>query len=506
MQEIAQITSLAIKKFTNPHSKKLEGVHIIDGICGSGKTHSAIELCAEILTKNKSARIVYAAPYLDELHRFAGTIRNPKSKTGKPKRDKNRKIIRTEHPLREFKFIHAESKDSTKLEDFKSLLIKGRNVVITHALFIMIDEEARILLKSRNYHLIIDEEPTVIDLANNHFQSPLYSSEIISFVQDGLLSINKTTGLVSWNSNGGKRAYIRYNDVKAQCDQNNIFLYFENKENPILIWRLNFEIFKCFKTVRVLTYLAKGSVFTSYLSMNNIPYVIDDATSEGMINNERVKDYHNKIHLYLPRGTAKNIILSEYSVSWYRNLLKEQNIEIKRRLSSYFKSANPFNPSSSSSTEKLWTSFIESKDILSGAGYTKNFIPFNARATNNYSCCNKVAFMINHYPVPPVVNYLQSCGSPVNRDSIALSVLLQFIFRSALRDGREIHLYIPSDRMRKLLTNWMASYKETWEFIKEVINQKQHLIQSEVTTPSRNLQVDIVKHQPGLINYIDLVK
>ena len=37
----------------------------------------------------------------------------------------------------------------------------------------------------------------------------------------------------------------------------------------------------------------------------------------------------------------------------------------------------------------------------------------------------------------------------------ALSTMLQWIWRSAIRRGEEIWLYVPSRRMRTLLKDWM---------------------------------------------------
>ena len=39
--------------------------------------------------------------------------------------------------------------------------------------------------------------------------------------------------------------------------------------------------------------------------------------------------------------------------------------------------------------------------------------------------------------------------------SYSLSVLIQWIWRSAIRDGEEIWIYIPVQRMRELLEQWI---------------------------------------------------
>lgn len=43
----------------------------------------------------------------------------------------------------------------------------------------------------------------------------------------------------------------------------------------------------------------------------------------------------------------------------------------------------------------------------------------------------------------------------VDENGYALSEMLQFIWRSAIRDGKEIWVYIPSIRMRELLKQWI---------------------------------------------------
>lgn len=46
-------------------------------------------------------------------------------------------------------------------------------------------------------------------------------------------------------------------------------------------------------------------------------------------------------------------------------------------------------------------------------------------------------------------------GVELNQDLYAISELLQWIWRSAIRDGECIDLYLPSVRMRELLGMWV---------------------------------------------------
>ena len=46
-------------------------------------------------------------------------------------------------------------------------------------------------------------------------------------------------------------------------------------------------------------------------------------------------------------------------------------------------------------------------------------------------------------------------GVSVDEDTWALSELIQWVFRSAIRENKEINVYIPSERMRNLLVEWL---------------------------------------------------
>ena len=51
--------------------------------------------------------------------------------------------------------------------------------------------------------------------------------------------------------------------------------------------------------------------------------------------------------------------------------------------------------------------------------------------------------------------FFSSRGIHVNENKYALSELLQWIWRSQIRNGQPIDLYIPSKRMRTLLTKFL---------------------------------------------------
>jgi hypothetical protein len=56
---------------------------------------------------------------------------------------------------------------------------------------------------------------------------------------------------------------------------------------------------------------------------------------------------------------------------------------------------------------------------------------------------------------PNIQLFFESNGIPVDSDMYALSSLIQWVWRSAIREGNPITLYVPSSRMRGLLIKWL---------------------------------------------------
>jgi hypothetical protein len=65
--------------------------------------------------------------------------------------------------------------------------------------------------------------------------------------------------------------------------------------------------------------------------------------------------------------------------------------------------------------------------------------------------------MINRFIDPNVGKFFAAKDIHVNEDEFALAEMLQWIWRSCIRDDQPIELYIPSRRMRELLQGWIES-------------------------------------------------
>lgn len=70
-----------------------------------------------------------------------------------------------------------------------------------------------------------------------------------------------------------------------------------------------------------------------------------------------------------------------------------------------------------------------------------------------------LAYCINKFSNPKVNKFFSSKGVVIDEDANALADLVQWIFRSQLRYNKPINIYIPSERMKQLLINWLNSDK-----------------------------------------------
>lgn len=83
------------------------------------------------------------------------------------------------------------------------------------------------------------------------------------------------------------------------------------------------------------------------------------------------------------------------------------------------------------------------------------WVASNARATNSFSNRHTLAFMLKVSPNPEISKYFGKRGASLSSDTYALSGLIQWVWRSAIRKGEPITLYLPSPRMRRLFEEWL---------------------------------------------------
>lgn len=412
-------------------------VNVIDAPCGYGKTSWAIQFMNSMPLE--SHQFIYVTPFLDEVQRVKNSV-----------------------TTREF-YEPITHKGETKLEDLHKLLGQGKDICTTHALFQMATSETKELLKANRYTLIMDEVLNVIELI------PLKKSDLKLLLEANAIEIcKKDNGLkyIHWNEE--KIHYdTQYNNIKRISLTNNLMYC----DNSALVWNFPCDVFESFQDVFILTYLFKGQLQRSYYDLHGVKYrylsvVQVDNNYELVPYIEREK--HNKQELVKKiaiYGGHLNEIgepTNSLSKSWLNDQKKKDHVvKLKNNTRNYL-----MNFCKETSENVMWTTIKGDLDKnkvgkiqkkVTPRGYTKAFVPMTSRATNEYKARHTLAYLVNRYLNPIQKNFFEQYGVSIDQNTWALSELIQWVWRSRIRDGKSIRIYIPSKRMRQLFISYLTS-------------------------------------------------
>lgn len=400
---------------------------------GSGKTSWSIQHINESPFEN----VLYITPFLNEVERII------------------------ENTNRDFK--QPSYKGGTKLQNLNELLACQYDIASTHELFKKLTDESREYIQNGHYTLILDEVLSAIDPYDD------IKKDDMKLLQDsGCITIDED-GFVIWNQD--KADYdTQYNRIKILAE-NKSLLYVNQK---LLLWRYPPEIFTLFDNVYILTYLFDASILKNYFDLYHIQYMKKSIVHENdkyVLSDFYIPDtkkYSPLIDIYNGKMNT-NIAQKQNGLSstWFKIQSKSNNKiiqQLKSNLKNYF-----LNILKAKSDTIMWTSFKDYQSKLRGKGYAKEFkteqlkevdkaygfLACNARATNKYAECYNLAYCVNIYLHPAISQFFYQKGIKVDEDLYGLSEMIQWIWRSRIRNGEKINIYIPSVRMRTLLKSWL---------------------------------------------------
>lgn len=402
---------------------------------GRGKTSAAIN---HINNAPDDERFLVITPYKDEITRYIGEC-------------KSKRFVQP-------KYTDNNKRYTSKLDSIKEQIRSGRNIVSTHALFQKFDDEVIDLCKELNYTLIMDEVADVVanyELSKDDFQ----------LLQDGnRISVNEETGEITWidDSYGNGEFEARFEDIRNLCNLGSLCYYC----GSLFIWLFPIEVFKAFSNVYIMTYMFNAQIQRYYYDYYGLKYkyihIAGNSLDTYRFSYSKDPDlkktnYAELIHIL---DNEKMNSIGDYktnlSSTWYE---KNSNTPIMKKLKN-----NTYNfyrnITKSKQTEFYWCTYKDYQRQLAGRGFMSRFLPINTRSTNSFKECINVAYLVNRYLNPIVKNFFLSRGVTVDEDGFALSEMLQFIWRSAVREHKPINLYIPSSRMRNLLQDWIEKNSE----------------------------------------------
>jgi len=414
------------------HNDNAPLINVVDAMMGQGKSTWLITTVNKFMTSAfddiTPPKIIIITPYLDEVTRF-----------------------KEECPVADFK--SPEAFGQSKTDNFHELLEAGHNIVTTHSLWKGVTRTTHGFVSKHKYWLFIDEMMDCVEhckvISKSDFKM-LSKHSLISIADDGR---------ILWNHQNEPDYKGRFDKEKAMCENGNLYR-FKGESN---FWVFPIDFLASFNEVWVLTYLWTGSVMDAYVKAAG--YKVHHHTLEG---------FELSPHVLLDEGPMRVRIAGLITIitdpklyaigntpkfgrrtcplssSWYKRLDPDGLKGMYNLMYNFFK-----NRTTGPASLSMWTCYSAQETQLRGSGYAKGFVACNARATNEHRHKTNLAYIIDLYMVPTVKTFIESRGVKVDQDQYALSALVQWIFRSAIRDGKPITLFIPSERMRGLLMDWL---------------------------------------------------
>ena len=406
-------------------------IRVCDAIMGNGKSSAAITY----LNEHSDQKFIYITPYLEEAERI---------KKGCPK------------------LYFVEPSDKIKDYQYKksvhtaALVAQGRNIATTHQAFRGYTAETLEMIRQQGYTLIIDENCEVLESFAIH-PDDLNMAVDAGYIKDddGVFSIVKT----DYHGNALRELFqmMRSRELIRIRDKDDSELFF---------WALPPDLITSFRDVFILTYLFEGQSLHHFLEIYHIPYeyIGIDRDADGTYRFGDLPGYvpeyihHLKDMIHILDNDKMNEIGEDYyalSKAWFERE-GEDTEQLKRNLSNYYKNILADTPVD----QRLWGTFKGAFGMMRGKGYTNRFLTFNAKATNKYKDCTALVYIANVFMNVAEKRFYKKHGIEVNEDEFALSCMVQWIWRSAIRDGNAVNIYIPSSRMRTILRNWIDSFEE----------------------------------------------
>lgn len=397
-------------------------ITVIDSVMGSGKTEWAIRNMSDA---NPLENFIYITPFLSEVERVK------KSVTGR-------------------QFVEPTIYNGTsKMEDLKRLIASNRDIVSTHALFARADEEVIELLEQSGYTLILDEVMDVVDSV------PIKNADIKRLQSNGDIELDEVSKRVNWTGDPDDNS--RYRDIRELAQAGNLYIF----RGSFMVWAFPPSVFRAFPKAIVLTYLFKCQMQRYYFDMFGFKYdykgvekVGDDyKLYEYDVKKERRQELYALIDVY--EGKLNDVGEGKWALSQAK--LKKYDTDMLGRINK--NAANFFRHYANAKKADAYLSTLkEVESLLTPKGFKTSVIAHNVRATNEYADRWAVAYLINRFMNKDKMSFFQNSGISVDEDLYAISELVQWLWRSRIRNGEPIKAYIPSERMRTLLKSW-ANYE-----------------------------------------------
>jgi len=407
-------------------------VTIIDRPCGYGKTRAMLR------NLKPERQYLLIAPDLEQLSEY---------------------IKHSVVPLTEPQ-TWPETEHRRKRDHLQELLEEGHSVVTTHAMYTDIAYLAQAGLLMR-YDVICDEVLEVAEVATGEVTKTAgqRSSGVTMqswkklYLGNGYAVIDPETSLVipteKWEQSQDVRELSTnlYNMASVQT----LYAVGDN----ILVNELPPVLLKAVGSLTIYTFMAEGSLMAAFLRRCGINYTHDvDQTA-----NEKFREDAKRLITIEAMPKLRSILFSHTAQG---RLTKTQASVVAKVLKQLregkLKGADLTKVLVTSAKSKWFNDREGTKPGPFSSGSrmfdATNWVGNTTRGTNQYRDCTHLIYLWCQHLNPTIAQFL-NVGDAAHRDMYSLSELLQWVYRSQIRDGKPITLYLPSNRMRSILQRWL---------------------------------------------------
>jgi len=401
-------------------------IKVCDCITGGGKSSA----CINYMNAHPDQKFIYITPYTDEATRIKDAC--PELNFYEPSR------------------LKKES-DYSKSKDTVLMVAEGRNIASTHQCFKFYLKDMLDNIRDKGYTLMVDENVDVLQEEKDLTEENVGMMEAYGYIERNDGEYTAT----------GKECHGGWAQKSMRLLQSRELIEFGNSGKSYYYWALPKDLLLAFKDVIIMTYMFYGTDMYYYLKMNGIEYTEigvrhDDTgyhfTDSPSIVTDQMRDFINKIHIC--EKTKMNEVGDGYyalSINWLKKPESDM-ARLKKNMSNWFNNYNRGVPKE----KRLWATVDDSYGQLRSYGVWNNNLAFNYRAINSYSDRTVLAYPVNVFVNVNKKKFYARKGLKYDEERYALSMMIQWIWRSAIRNGEEISIYIPSRRMRDLFKKWLV--------------------------------------------------
>lgn len=344
-----------------------------------------------------------------------------------------------------------------KRDHLRELLLGGHSIVTTHALFSDIAYLAQdgLLL---GYDVMVDEVLSVAHSVTQEVMTGGAKGKGVSmqswkglYLDEGFASVDDKTGLVSPTDKWERKQDLPElsNTLFGMAKAQSLFAVGDN----VLVWELPPILLKAVGSLTIYTFLAEGSLMAGFMRRNGIDFTHDrDLVSE--------RKFREKAKRLLDVRDMHSINRLKFSYTGQQTMTKADHKKVSGALKNTRERLMRGVPKENimiTSAKSMWSTPAGKPGpfaIGSRLFEDTNWVPNTTRGTNNYRHCSHLIYLWDQHLNPRIAEFL-GVDSQRHRDMYAVSELIQWVYRSRVRDGQPITLYLPSSRMRKLLQRWL---------------------------------------------------